>query len=139
MPAPHSQPSGPARQGLSGWSSQTHPTSSHAAHFIRNKIACPAQNPTIPSGLTAVPGVFSWRMGSKTRGESLAFAISFALIRACKVVRGLRQGLTEDERLAVADDAVEEMKRYGDPWRLNEDNPPWTGAGPAQSSMQGKP
>jgi hypothetical protein len=28
----------------------------------------------------------------KTRGETLAFAISFALMRAQKVVRGLRKG-----------------------------------------------
>jgi hypothetical protein len=35
-------------------------------------------------------------------------------------VRGLRQGLSEDERFAVADSAVDELKRYGDPWRLNE-------------------
>ena len=73
----------------------------------------------------------------KTRGETLAFAISFALRRAKKIVRGLSQGLTEEERHAVADRAVEELKRYGDRWRLNEDEPPWTGPGPQPSSMQG--
>jgi hypothetical protein len=59
----------------------------------------------------------------RTRGDRLAFAISFALIRAVKVIRGLRQGLTNEERHAVADDAVNEMKKYGDPWRLNEEIP----------------
>ena len=56
----------------------------------------------------------------RTRGDALRFAIAYALIRARKVVRGLRQGLSEDERYAVADRAVDELKRYGDPWRLNE-------------------
>ena len=36
----------------------------------------------------------------------LRFAIAFALIKARKVVRGLRQGLTEEERYAVADAVV---------------------------------
>ena len=67
----------------------------------------------------------------RTRGDRLAFAISFALIRAVKLVRGLRQGLTNDERHAVADDAVQEMKKYGDPWRLSEEMPPLLGAAEA--------
>jgi hypothetical protein len=36
-------------------------------------------------------------------------------------VRGLRQGFTEEERYAVADDVVLELKRYGDAWRLDEE------------------
>jgi hypothetical protein len=32
---------------------------------------------------------------------------------ACRVVRGLRKGLTEDERYRVADDAVDLLKLYG--------------------------
>jgi hypothetical protein len=64
----------------------------------------------------------------KTRGDRLAFAISFALIRAVKVVRGLRQGLTDDQRHAVSAAAVSEMKRYGDPWRLGEELSPLTAA-----------
>jgi hypothetical protein len=56
----------------------------------------------------------------RTRGDALRFAIAYALIRARKVVRGLRQGLSEDERFAVADSAVDELMRYGDPWRLSE-------------------
>jgi hypothetical protein len=70
----------------------------------------------------------------RTRGDRLAFAISFALIRAVKIVRGLRQGLTNDERHAVADDAVKEMKKYGDPWRLGEELPPLSAA--AEAVMQ---
>jgi hypothetical protein len=70
----------------------------------------------------------------RTRGDRLAFAISFALIRAVKVVRGLTQGLTNDERHAVADDAVQEMKKYGDPWRLSEELPPLSAA--AEAVMQ---
>lgn len=55
-----------------------------------------------------------------TRGEILRYRIAFALRRAVKVVRGLRQGLTEAERYAVADDVVAQLKKYGDPWRLSE-------------------
>jgi hypothetical protein len=72
----------------------------------------------------------------KTRGDLLASAISFALIRARTVVRGLWKGLTDEDRYAVADDAVKEMKRYGDPWRLNEDLPPPMASHPPYSQMQ---
>jgi hypothetical protein len=60
----------------------------------------------------------------RTRGQVLADAISYALIRARKIVRGLKQGLTDEDRRAVADDAVYELKKYGDPWRLNEEFSP---------------
>ena len=59
-----------------------------------------------------------------TRAERLRYAIAFALMRARKLVRGLRQGLTEDERFAVADDVVQRLQDHGDPWHLNEDMPP---------------
>jgi hypothetical protein len=36
-------------------------------------------------------------------------------------VRGLKEGLTEDERYAVADHTVTQLKEHGDPWRLNEE------------------
>ena len=58
-----------------------------------------------------------------TRGDVLRYAIAFALRRARKMVRGLKQGLTEDERYAVADHAVAQLKERGDPWRLNEEAP----------------
>ena len=42
-----------------------------------------------------------------TRGEHLAYCISYALIRARKVVRGLGLSLSKEEREAVADAAVD--------------------------------
>jgi len=58
-----------------------------------------------------------------TRGDMLRCRIAFALIRARKIVRGLRQGLSEEERYAVADHVVAQLKEHGDPWRLAEDAP----------------
>jgi hypothetical protein len=72
----------------------------------------------------------------KTRGDLLSFAISFALIGARTMVRGFWRGLTDEERYAVADRAVLEMKKHGDPWNLNEELPALrTAAEP--SRMQG--
>jgi hypothetical protein len=59
-----------------------------------------------------------------TRGDLLSFAIAFALRGARKLVRGLRQKLTEEERYRVANDVVHRLKQHGDPWRLSEDLPP---------------
>jgi hypothetical protein len=59
-----------------------------------------------------------------TRGEVLRYAIAYALRRSRKVIRGLKQGLSEDERYAVADHVVAQLKERGDPWRLNEDVKP---------------
>ena len=56
-----------------------------------------------------------------TRGEVLRYAIAFALRRARKIIRGLKDGLTEEERYAVADHVVAQLKERGDPWRLNEE------------------
>jgi len=56
-----------------------------------------------------------------TRGEVLRYAIAFALRRSRKIIRGLKEGLTEEERYAVADHAVVQLKDRGDPWRLNEE------------------
>jgi hypothetical protein len=58
-----------------------------------------------------------------TRGELLAHCISYALIRARKIVRGLSHGLTEDERWAVAERTVDELRRHGDQWKLDEELP----------------
>ena len=60
----------------------------------------------------------------RTRGDLLRFAIAFALMRARKLVRGLQQGLTEEERYRVADDVVDRLQQHGDPWRLDEVLPP---------------
>jgi len=62
-----------------------------------------------------------------TRGDVLRYAIAFALIRARKIVRGLKQALREDERYAVADHVVSQLKEHGDPWRLSEEAQPKPG------------
>jgi len=62
----------------------------------------------------------------RTRGDLLSFAIAFALRGARKLVRGLREELTEEERYRVADDVVHQLTR-GDPWRLSEEIPPRKG------------
>ena len=59
-----------------------------------------------------------------TRGEVLKYAIAFALGRARKVVRGLKEGLTEDERHAVAEHVVRQLKERGDPWHLDDEVKP---------------
>ena len=59
----------------------------------------------------------------------LRFAVAFALMRARKLVRGLRQGLSEEERYRVADDVVHRLKQHGDPWRLSDELPPAAGKG----------
>jgi hypothetical protein len=58
-----------------------------------------------------------------TKGEVLRYALAFALRRSRKIVRGLKVGLSEDERYAVADHVVDQLKERGDPWQLNEDQP----------------
>jgi hypothetical protein len=50
-------------------------------------------------------------------------------MRARKLVRGLRQGLSEEERYLIADDVVQRLQQLGDPWRLSEELPPMTGKG----------
>jgi hypothetical protein len=40
---------------------------------------------------------------------------------ASKLVRGLRQGLTEEERYRVADHAVAQLRERDDPWHLNDE------------------
>jgi hypothetical protein len=59
----------------------------------------------------------------RTRSEDLRFSIAFALGDAVKVVRGLRKGLTEAERYAVADQVVYRLKKYGDAWELDKELP----------------
>jgi hypothetical protein len=58
-----------------------------------------------------------------TKGEVLRYAIAFALRRSRKIIGGLEVGLTEEERYAVADHAIAQLKERGDPWRLNEEAP----------------
>ncbi len=59
----------------------------------------------------------------------LRFAIAFALRGASKLVRGLQQGLSEDERYRVAEGVVDRLQQHGDPWRLSEPLPDMTGKG----------
>ena len=56
-----------------------------------------------------------------TRGDVLRYRIAYALMKARKIIRGLKEGLTEDERYAVADHVVSQLKERGDPWGLNEE------------------
>ncbi len=42
-------------------------------------------------------------------------------LRCAQIVRGLRQGLTELERYAVADHVGTQLKQRGDPWHLTEE------------------
>jgi hypothetical protein len=48
-----------------------------------------------------------------------------------KLVRGLRQGLSEEERYQIADNVVQRLQQHGDPWRLSEKLPfnHWEGTG----------
>lgn len=62
-----------------------------------------------------------------TRGDVLRYRIAFALSHAVKIVRGLRQGLTEPERYAVADHVVMQLQEHGDPWKLSEETKPKNG------------
>jgi hypothetical protein len=58
----------------------------------------------------------------------LRYAIAFALRRARKIVRGLKEGLAEEERYAVADHVVDQLKQYGDSWGLSEEAKPGQGS-----------
>jgi len=51
-------------------------------------------------------------------------ANSQAEMRARKVVRRLKEGMTEAERHAVADHVISQLKDGGDPWRLNDEAKP---------------
>ena len=65
----------------------------------------------------------------RTRGDMLRFAIAFALIRARKLARGLRQGLSDDERYQIADDVAHRLQQHGDTWGLSQELPDVTGKG----------
>ena len=56
-----------------------------------------------------------------TTRSATAIPGAFALRRSRKIIRGLKEGLTEEERYAVAEHAVAQLKECGDPWRLNEE------------------
>jgi hypothetical protein len=50
-------------------------------------------------------------------------ALAYALRRSHKVVRGLKQGPSEEERCAVANHVIARLKERGDPWRLDVEAP----------------
>ena len=70
-----------------------------------------------------------------TKGELLRHAIAFAL-RSVRL-SGRRLGLTEDDRMRVADDTLRELRRYGE-WRELDDA---VSGGPtvAQSAKSSEP
>jgi hypothetical protein len=59
--------------------------------------------------------------GNQDPRRPAARRLTFALAKAAKIVRGLRLGLTREEREAIADAAVKRIadKPY-DPWKLKE-------------------
>ena len=48
-------------------------------------------------------------------------------MRGRKIVRGLKEALTEEERFAVAEHVVSQLKDGGDPWELSEEAKPSRG------------
>jgi hypothetical protein len=56
-----------------------------------------------------------------TRGDVFKYKIAFALRQSSKIIRGLRQGLTEAKRIAVAEHVVSELQEHGDPWHLADE------------------
>jgi hypothetical protein len=58
-----------------------------------------------------------------TRGV-LRYAIAYALLRARKIGRWHKEALTEEERFAVADHMVSQLKQHGDPWGLSDEAKP---------------
>ena len=97
---------------------------------LRNAWSMPANASGMPPGPTMKRTANSF-FGGRTNGRSarrrkrevLTYAVAFALRRSRKIVRGLKEGLTEDERYVVADHSVAQLKERGDPWRLNEEAP----------------
>jgi hypothetical protein len=60
----------------------------------------------------------------RDRGDLLKYALSDALRKAVKIVRGLRAGLPMAEREAVAEAAVADLRKLpDDPWKLAEPLP----------------
>jgi hypothetical protein len=56
-----------------------------------------------------------------SRAEMLKFAVAFALMKM--KIHGRKGALTEEQRYEIGDHVVYELKRNGDPWRLNENVP----------------
>jgi hypothetical protein len=56
-------------------------------------------------------------MSAHHRAKS-PLTISEMCRRSRKIISGLKEGLTEEERYAVADHTVAQLKERGDPWRI---------------------
>lgn len=66
----------------------------------------------------------------KTRGDQLIFAIAYAL-RGLKA-RGRTPSLSEVDRYAIAELVVARLREHGDPWRLDDELPPFFHGPPTQ-------
>jgi hypothetical protein len=55
--------------------------------------------------------------------SSLSYHGTSPARRSRKIVRGLKEGLTEQERFAVADHVVAQLTERGGQWRLNDEAP----------------
>ena len=69
--------------------------------------------PTATKTRACAQVVNSFHASERTRADLLRFAIAFALRGARKLVRGLPQELTEEERYRVADDVVDRLQQHG--------------------------
>jgi hypothetical protein len=73
-------------------------------------------------------------MGCMTRGDILRYSIAFASLQQRLCLAPCRQdgpgstaGPHEDERYAVADHVVSQLKERGDPWHLEDEAKPGRG------------
>jgi hypothetical protein len=66
----------------------------------------------------------------KTRGDQLVLALAFAL-RGTRL-RGRTGVLSEEDRYAIAELVVASLRAHGDPWRLDDDLPPFFHGPPTQ-------
>jgi hypothetical protein len=67
------------------------------------------------TGLPSVP-IYWFVAPGHVRGQVLKYTVAFTLMRARKIVRGAKAGLTEQQRYAVVDHAVDQLMQRGDPW-----------------------
>jgi len=71
----------------------------------------------------------------KTRGDQLVLALAYALrgtrLRGTRL-RGRTGVLSEEDRYAIAELVVASLRAHGDPWRLDDDLPPFFHGPPTQ-------
>ena len=66
----------------------------------------------------------------KTRGDQLVLALAYAL-RGMRL-SGRTGALSERDRYAIAELVVARLRAHGDPWRLDDDLPPFFHGPPTQ-------